>query len=91
MKASTSRFDSASSLIACCSCGVITSDWDWRRSRRGARLIGCIGIRRRGIVARLRMTVPGDISAKSPATHRICSMGGRAGQQADAGEVAPLA
>ena len=35
MKLSTSRLDSASSLIACWSCGVITSDWDWRRSRRG--------------------------------------------------------
>jgi hypothetical protein len=35
MKVSTSRLDSASSLIACWSCGVITSDCDWRMSRRG--------------------------------------------------------
>ena len=35
MKLSTSRLDSASSRIACWSCGVITSDWVWRRSRRG--------------------------------------------------------
>ena len=39
MKVSTSRFDSASRRIACCSCGVITSDCDCRRSRRGARLM----------------------------------------------------
>ena len=26
------EFDSCSSLIACISCGVITSDWDWRNS-----------------------------------------------------------
>ena len=26
------EFDSCSSLIACMSCGVITSDWDWRNS-----------------------------------------------------------
>ena len=32
--------DSASSLIACCNCGVITSDWLWRRSRRGASATG---------------------------------------------------
>ena len=37
MNASISRLDSASSLIACWSCGVITSDCDWRRSRRGPR------------------------------------------------------
>src|SRR3954468_20558480 len=37
MKLSTSRLDSASSRIACWSCGVITSDWLCRRSRRGPR------------------------------------------------------
>jgi hypothetical protein len=31
-KASTSRFDICSSLIACCSWGVMTSDWPWRSS-----------------------------------------------------------
>ncbi len=39
MKLSISRLESASSWIACWSCGVITSDWDWRRSRRGPRAI----------------------------------------------------
>jgi hypothetical protein len=37
MKLSTSRLDRASSLIACWSWGVITSDWLWRRSRRGPK------------------------------------------------------
>ncbi len=40
MKVSISRLDSASSLIACCSCGVITSDWDCRRSSLGPSAIG---------------------------------------------------
>src|SRR5262249_28881994 len=31
-KADRSRLDSCSSLMACISCGVITSDWDWRNS-----------------------------------------------------------
>ena len=34
-----SRFDSCSSFIACCSCGVITSDWVCRSSRRCERPI----------------------------------------------------
>src|SRR6185369_13565232 len=42
MKVSTSRFDSASSLIACWSCGVMTSDWDCRRSSLGPRPIRLI-------------------------------------------------
>ena len=33
-KSASSRFDSCSSLIACCSCGVITSDWLCRSSSR---------------------------------------------------------
>ena len=33
-KASSSRFDNCSSLIACCSCGVMTSPWPCRISRR---------------------------------------------------------
>src|SRR5436190_746477 len=37
MNVSTSRLLSASRRIACCSCGVITSDWDCLRSRRGPR------------------------------------------------------
>ena len=39
MKVSISRLDSASSLIACWSCGVITSDCDCLRSRRGPSAI----------------------------------------------------
>src|SRR5579863_498822 len=39
MKVSISRFDNASSLIACCNCGVITSDWDCRISSRGPSAI----------------------------------------------------
>ena len=35
----SSRFDSCSSLIACCSCGVITSAWLCRSSRRCERPI----------------------------------------------------
>jgi hypothetical protein len=31
-EAARSRFDNCSSLIACISCGVITSDWLWRNS-----------------------------------------------------------
>ena len=38
-KASSSRLDSASSLIACCNCGVMTRDWLWRMSRRGPSAI----------------------------------------------------
>ena len=38
-KAERSRFDSCSSLIACISCGVITSDWDWRNSSLCVRAI----------------------------------------------------
>ena len=40
MNASISIFDSASSRIACCNCGVITSDWLCLRSRRGPSAIG---------------------------------------------------
>ena len=40
MKVSSSRFDSASRRIACCNCGVITSDCDCRRSSRGPSAIG---------------------------------------------------
>ena len=45
MKLSTSRLDSASSRIACWSCGVITSDWLCRRSRRGPSAMACLQAR----------------------------------------------
>jgi hypothetical protein len=45
IQVSISRFDSVSSLIACCNCGVITSDWPnatlGLRSRRGPSAILC--------------------------------------------------
>src|SRR4051812_40453268 len=59
-KAATSRLLDCSSLIACRSCGVITSDCDCRRSRRGAMLTrGTPAVERRyamheGLMWRLR-------------------------------------
>src|SRR5690606_30912234 len=41
-KAATSRFDSCNSLIACKSCGGITSDCDWRSSSRCVRAIASV-------------------------------------------------